>query len=203
MTEHALSGGVAADVLDLSVDELLDELADADGALASGSVAALVAAMAAELVVAAARRGGWDFAGGAVAQAHALRLRAAPLAISDAKAYAEAHELLRRRESVVEAEERDRLLGRALSRAAEIPLLIAQVAADVAALAKEVAANGPAEAHGDAAAAAALAHGAARAAAHLVAINLGTTSQDLRVLSAESLAAAAAAYADAAMAHER
>jgi methenyltetrahydrofolate cyclohydrolase len=201
----AVGHRVGLDLLELPLDELLDELGAASEAPASGSAAALVAAMAAELVAAAARRsvGEWEHGGGAAAQAHALRLRAAPLAVSDAKAYEEALELLRERDAAAKPERRDFLLGRALARAAEVPLLIAEVAADVAAIAREVAEHGAPEAHADAAAAAALAHGAARAAAHLVAVNLSAASDDLRVLSARSLAAAAGAWADAATALDR
>lgn len=195
---------VAYPVLDRPVDELLDELGSGEGAVASGAAAALVAAMAAELVAAAARRstGTWDEAAGAAAQAHALRLRVAPLVSSDAQAYAEARELLGDRSRDERPEFRDFRLGRALSRAAEVPLLIAHVAADVAALGKEVAEHGDEAARGDAAGASLLAHAAARAAAHLVEINLGTTSEDLRVQAARSAAEVAGALADAALALE-
>ena len=53
---------------------------------------------------------------------------------------------------------------------------------------------------GDATGAALLAQAAARSAAHLVEINLGTGAEDLRVLTAQSLASAASAWADAAVA---
>ncbi|HVM17165.1 MAG TPA: cyclodeaminase/cyclohydrolase family protein [Gaiellaceae bacterium] len=191
-------------MLELPVEDLLDELGRPDGRLASGPVAALVAAMAAEIVAAAAARSErhWDEARGAAVQAHVLRLRAAPLASSDARAFAEATELLQGRAGGATPEYRDFALGRALSRAAEVPLLIAQIAADVAALAKDVAEHGAPEVRGDAAGAAVLAHAAAKAAAHLVEINLATTSDDLRVMSARSIAAAAGAWAEAAVALE-
>ena len=197
-----MTRGAISEVLELPVEDLLDELARPQSTFGSGAVAAVVAAMAAELVAAAAARSEehWDEARGAAVQAHVLRLRAAPLASSDARAFAEASELLGSRTTTERPEHRDYALGRALSRAAEVPLLIAQIAADVAALAKEVAERGAPEARGDAAGAAVLAHAAAKAAAHLVEINLATTAEDLRVMSARSIAAAAGAWAEAALA---
>ncbi|HSL64783.1 MAG TPA: cyclodeaminase/cyclohydrolase family protein [Gaiellaceae bacterium] len=179
------------------LEELLDAIAEDTLVPASGSVAGVVVAMAAALTAMAARRssGTWAQAGGAVAQAEALRRRATPLAQEDAEAYLEAVARLEQRASGRDAE-----LGRALARAAEVPLLIAQVAADVAALAKEVAESGDPAVRGDATGAALLAQAAARAAAHLVEINLAAGPGDLRVLSANSLAAAASAWADAALA---
>ena len=179
------------------LEELLDAIAEDTLVPASGSVAGVVVAMAAALTAMAARRslGSWAEAGGAVAQAEALRRRATPLAQEDAEAYLEAVARLERREPGHDAE-----LGLALARAAEVPLLIAQVAADVAALAKEVAECGDPSVRGDATGAALLAQAAARAAAHLVEINLGSGPGDLRVLSANSLATAASAWADAALA---
>jgi formiminotetrahydrofolate cyclodeaminase len=152
--------------------------------------------MAAALTAMAARRSTnvWAEAPGAVAQAEQLRRRAAPLAEATADAYAEAAGMLE------DARGRDHELGLALSRAAEVPLLIAQLAADVAALAKDVAECGDPAVRADATAAALLAQAAARSAAHLVEINLGAGAEDLRVLSAQSLAAAASAWADAAVA---
>lgn len=176
-------------------DALLHAVSGEERAPAGGSVAAVVVALAAALVAKAARlsAGSWADAGGAVAQADALRSRAAALADADVKAYEEAIEALR-----MPGPE----LGAALSRAAEIPLEIAEAAADVAMLAAFVAEGGSADLRGDAAAAAALAHGAARSAAHLVAINLGAISDDPRVVVARSLADAAGRAADAALAAE-
>jgi formiminotetrahydrofolate cyclodeaminase len=190
----------ADDLLDLPVDDLLDALARDDPGPGSGSVAALVAAMAAALTGKAARRsrGRWADAGGAAAQAHALRLRAAPLAITDARVYGEAIDLLERA-AELDPRDRDRVLGDALERAAEIPLRIAAIAADVAALARDVADRGSPEGHGEAVGAAVLAKGAADAAAHLVAINLGARADDERVEAARLLAEAAANEARAAL----
>lgn len=176
-------------------EALLHAVAGEERAPAGGSVAAIVVALAAALAAKAARLSGdaWADAGGAVAQAEALRSRATVLAEADARAYEEAIEALR-----MPGPE----LGAALARAAEIPLEIAEAAADVAMLATFVAEHGVADLRGDAAAAAALAYGAARSAAYLVAINLGATSGDPRVVVARSLAEAAGRAAEAALATE-
>lgn len=165
---------------------LLDELlAGGSPAAASGVAAALVAAIAASIVREAARRSG---AVGAAAQAERLRSRALPLADANSRAYLEASERLAGSDGDFE-------LGRALERAAEVPLLIAGVAADVAALATHVAERGDPAVRADAVGAAFLAEAAARSAAHLVEINLATGANDPRVRSARSLVAAAAASA--------
>jgi hypothetical protein len=148
--------------------------------------------MAAALVADAARRSQecWDGAAGAAAQAERLRHRAAPLGAQGAAAYRDASEQLIERTGDFE-------LGRALERAAEVPLEVARIAADVTALARDVAERGEPAARADAVGAGFLAEAAAKAAAHLVEINLGVGKDDERVVSARSLAAAAASYAGA------
>lgn len=165
---------------------LLDDLLGGGSpATGSGVAAALVAAIAASIVRQAARRSG---AIAAAAQADALRRRALPLAEADEQAYREALKRLAERDDDFE-------LGRALERAAEVPLQIAGVAADVAALATHVAEHADPAVRADAVGAAFLAEAAARAAAHLVEINLATRANDPRVLSARSLVASAVADA--------
>ena len=184
------------DFLSSRLDAFLDELAAERPAPGGGSAAAIAVAMGASLVAMAARlsRGTWSEAGGAVAQAAALRARLAPLAHADAEVYEEA---LRALEAPAELkpEMRDRVLGEALWRAADVPLAIAEAGADVAALAAAVAERGDPSVRGDAAAGALLAEAGARAAANLVAINLGATARDPRVVRARSLVAAATASA--------
>jgi formiminotetrahydrofolate cyclodeaminase len=135
-------------------------------------------------------------AGGAaaVAQAEALRARAAPLADEDSAVFGAAAELLELPGAG------DDELGRALKAAAAVPLRIAEVAADIVLLAAHIVSEGPPEGRGDAAVAAALAAAAARAAAHLVEINLGATATDVRVLRARALADIAGRSAEAALA---
>ena len=181
------------------IEELLDTIAAETPAPGGGSVAAFVTEMAASLAAMAARFAhDWDGAGGAVAQAETLRHRAAPLAGEDAVAYENVLTALRMPEEL-EPEVRNTLIGETLSRAADVPLEIAECAASVAELAAEIAVCGNPNLRGDAAAAAILASSAARVAANLVEINLSTVEGDDRieraratVKSAEAAAARAA-----------
>jgi formiminotetrahydrofolate cyclodeaminase len=166
---------------DTTFEELLDTIAAETPAPGGGSVAAFVTEMAASLAAMAARFAhDWEGAGGAVAQAETLRHRAAPLAVEDAIAYENVLTALRM-PNELESEVRNTLIGETLSRAADIPLLIAQTAADVAELSSEIAVCGNPNLRGDATAAAILAASAARVAANLVEINLTTVEGDDRV----------------------
>ena len=131
----------------------------------------------------AARSEGWAGAEGARAQALDLRDRLLALAAQDARAYERALTALERRDSG---------LARALDKAAEVPLTIAETSADVAELAAEASDRADGAARADAAAAASLAAGAAQAAAKLVAVNLGALHDDERVARAGRVAEAAA-----------
>jgi formiminotetrahydrofolate cyclodeaminase len=187
------------DFLDLSVQQLLDELARETRVPAAGPAAALTAAVASSLVAMAARysRNVWAEANTTVAQAEALRRRAERLARDDAAAL---EDVLATRANPVDPrpEARDFQLGRMLERAADIPLAIAETACDVAMLAAHAAERGDPEVRADAAAAARLAHGAAGAAAHLVEVNLAAAADDRRVQRAQAIVERAAAAADAA-----
>jgi formiminotetrahydrofolate cyclodeaminase len=166
---------------DVAFEELLDLIAAETPAPGGGSVAAFVTEMAASLAAMTARFAhDWDGASGAVAQAETLRHRAAPLADADAMAYENVLTALRMPKDL-EPEVRDTLIGETLSRAADIPLEIAECAATVAELAAEIARCGNQNVRGDAAAAAILASAAARVAANLVEINLATVEGDDRV----------------------
>jgi hypothetical protein len=89
----------------------------------------VVVEMAASLAAMTARfaREHWDGAAGARAEAEALRARAAPLAQEDAEAY-EAILTAMRMPKDLEPEVRNTLIGDTLSRAADAPLRIAEVA---------------------------------------------------------------------------
>jgi methenyltetrahydrofolate cyclohydrolase len=144
--------------------------------------------MSAGLVAMAARVSG-DL--GAVAQAESIRERVAPLASEDAAAYRDA--LAAMREPAGEtSEQRDESIRRALVRAANVPLQIAEAAGNAASLAASVAERGSQAVRGDAAAAALLAAAAARAAANLVAINLATGAENELVARARGVAEDAA-----------
>ncbi len=176
---------------DMPFEELLDTIAAETPAPGGGSVAAFVTEMAASLAAMAARFAhDWDGAAGAVAQAETLRHRAAPLATEDAVAYENVLTAMRMPEEL-ESEVRNTLIGETLSRAADIPLLIAETAADVAELASEIAVRGNPNLRGDAAAASLLAASAARVAANLVEINLSTVEGEERVERARTLVAGA------------
>ena len=187
--------------LDNTVAELLERVSARTPAPGGGSVAAIAVTLAAGLATMAARFSveHWDGAAGAVAQGEALRKRAAPLADEDAAAYEQALEALRAPRSG-DPEARDREIGDALARAADVPLRIAEVATDVAELAAEVAERGNENLRGDAAAAAVLAEAGARMAANLVVINLTMREEDERVQRALWLADAATRAAHRAVA---
>jgi formiminotetrahydrofolate cyclodeaminase len=172
--------------LELQVGELLDSVVKRGGP-GAGAIAALQAAAAAALVELAARATdsvAWADAAGAAAQARRLRERLVPLARRDAEAYQAAVAQLRGRGD-------DFALGKALARAADLPLEIADHAENVAALAAEASVHAHPELRADAAAAAALALGAAWAAAKLVEINLGMQEDDPRLARARKIAAGA------------
>jgi formiminotetrahydrofolate cyclodeaminase len=147
-----------------------------------------VAAFAASLAAQTARFSveQWEDAAGAVAQAEALRARVLPLADEDARAY-ESFLAARRMPNEIETEVRDAAIGAALSRAADVPLAIAEVALDVGSLACELAERGNQNLRGDAATAVLLAEAAVRASANFVEINLGMREEDERVARAREL----------------
>ena len=187
-----------APLLALTVDELLEAIASDEPLPASGTAAALVAAMAAGLVAKVGKVSSeWGDGPAVAAQARALRLRLALLAHADTEAYGAALAAMRLPRELPQ-KQRDEILGRTLERAADVPLAIADAAADVADLAASAAANGRPRLVPDAVAAAELADGAARAAALLVGVNLATGPDDARtLLAAESVARAASARARA------
>ncbi len=135
----------------------------------------------------------WEEAPGIAAQAAALGDRSLALADEDHLAYSHAVEQLR-------APDRDATLGRALYRAAEVPLRISEAAADVAALAALAARDGAETVRGDAWAAATLAEAASVAAARLVHVNLSTRPDDELCARADAAAEAAATARDVALA---
>ena len=177
----------------LPVSRLHDVLAEAGPGPAGGSAAALATAMASGLVRLVARVShDWEDAPGIAAQAAALGDRALVLADDDHRAYAHALEQLR-------SADHDVTLGKALRRAAHVPLQIAEAAADVAALAALAARDGAEAVRADAWAAATLAEAASAAAARLVHVNLATQPDDDLSTGADLAAQAAAAARDIAL----
>jgi methenyltetrahydrofolate cyclohydrolase len=171
-----------------TVAELCETIAAETSAPGGGSVAAIVTGFAASLAAMAARFSTeqWEDAPGAVAQAEALRRRVLPLADEDARAY-ESFLEARRLPETIGPEARDAAMGAALSRAADVPLAIAEAALDVASLAAELAERGNPNLRGDAATAVLLSEAAVRATANLVEINLATREGDERVERAREL----------------
>jgi formiminotetrahydrofolate cyclodeaminase len=184
--------------LDLSVEELLVELASPSPVPGSGFAAAVAIAMGAATITMAARLSpDWPEGRGAAAQAETLRKHVMELASRNAQAYETALAALKGKEEKYRT--RDETMGDALARAAEVPLAIGDAATSVAALAAEVAERGNPRFCADCAAAASLAVAAARVAATLVEVNLGTTSEDERVLQAREQIADASASLEQAL----
>ena len=117
-------------------------------------------------------------------RADALRAEAGALARADADAYTAYLEARRRPE---DDPDRAAAIAEAGSRAAEVPLRIAELGAEVSRLAKMIGERGNPNLAGDAYAAAVLGEAATRAAANLVLINVGEREDD-RVRRARELA---------------
>jgi formiminotetrahydrofolate cyclodeaminase len=181
------------DLLDTPLRSLLDDVATATPLPGGGSVSAMVVAFAAALVEMAAQvsREDWPEAAGAIAQAQALRDRAAGLAPTNAQAYEEVLAALRAPREL-DPRHPDAALGEALLRAADLPLAIAETAADVAVLGEVVAERSGPRVSDDATVGVMLAEAASRGAAHLVQINLSTREEDELASRARRHAAAAA-----------
>ena len=173
--------------------ELLEEVSSAEPMPGAGYCAAVTLEMAAGLVAMAARasRADWGEAEGAAAQA----TRCA----SGSRRWPSATWTHTARRSHccggAEAAAATSPCATRSTRAAGVPLEIAEVAVDVAALAAVVAERGDQAMRADAVAGGPAGRGAARAAATLVEVNLGTTSSDERVARARDLAGTATAAA--------
>jgi glutamate formiminotransferase/formiminotetrahydrofolate cyclodeaminase len=189
-----ISGAGAEGLLALRLEEFLEALATNAPVPASGSAAAIVGAMAAELVAMTARAAtGWNDAAGVAAQARGLAARLRPLATADADAFARV--LALRADPGSDARD----LGPALERSMAVPLEIADACAATAELAAIAASHAVGHERGDAVAAAALAEGATRAAAALVMANLMTVAGDDRSSRAADLVRVAAAARERAL----
>jgi methenyltetrahydrofolate cyclohydrolase len=168
----------------------IDEVASTESVPAGGSIAAATVAMAAALLVKAAKlsREQWTEteADAAATRAEAARLRAESLVDEDADAYRALQAAWR---------EARNLVAPARTRVIEVPLAIVRTAAEVTELAEALAAHGNPRLRGDAVVAAILAAAAAQAAASLVAINLAGTPDD-RLTEASTLAQEARRRAD-------
>jgi len=166
---------------DLSLAELLADVADRTPAPGGGAAVAWTVGLAAALTEMGARFGSGDRLAEVADRAADIRVQALELADMDAIAY-----------GAVLSTAGDARVA-ALSAAADPPLLMARAAAEVAALAAEVVASGNPNLVGDAAAGVALAEAACGAAVQLVEIDLAGEPDDPRRAEAQHLARAAAA----------
>ena len=184
-------------LLDLTVAEFLDAVAEETPAPGGGGVAAVVTALAAGLAGMAARFSEAKQPGVFTADAQradALRTEVAALADADAAAYG-GYLAAVRLPKEPDPQARSAAIRAAADASADVPLAIVTAAAEVAELAVRLAREGTRRLRSDAAAAAVLAAGAAAAAARLVQENLAGTPEDPRLQAAADLCARAAAAA--------
>jgi formiminotetrahydrofolate cyclodeaminase len=195
-----LASSEPARFAEATVEGFLAALAAREPAPSGGAAAALACALAAALVEMAASLTAPDapLALGAIRErAAAIRSTATRLADDDAAAYGRVLEALRAPRDDAGRDERVR---EALSRAADIPLAIAEGAAETAELAAAVAHEGNPNLRGDALTGALLAEAAALAAVRLVEINLASAPGDARVQRGRNLARRALAARERALA---
>ena len=138
----------------------------------------------------------WVSAEVALEQAHALRLRAEELVEADAHAYMSFVEAMRTAKGL-RGQARERAVGPARAATVEVPLAIARLGAETVELAGELAAHGNPNLRADAMVAATLAAASSTAAARLIAVNLGGSRRDPRLVEAQKAARAASDMADA------
>ena len=165
------------DYLDLSLGEFLDLVASGEPAPGGGSVAAVAVALAAGLSGMAARLSTDQLADApALAyRADASRRRVASLARADAESYRRVLDAVRlAREPDPEA--RRARIRDALSEAAAVPLVVAEVGNEVAGIAARLVEEGNPNLEGDAMTAVLLADAGVRAAAMLARINLSSAN---------------------------
>jgi formiminotetrahydrofolate cyclodeaminase len=194
-------------LLNRPLSEVLGALASQhDLAGGGGPAAALVAAAAAALTAKVARgsRATWIEAGGAIAHAESLRMQAQALIERDADAYRDASSFLLRSERSARrgvaapaavtppaSADRERVVGEALTHAADLALAIADMSSEITQLAAEVARRCPSWLRPDALTAVALAEAATSAAARLVEVNRQLRADDPRRAASCDAAAAA------------
>jgi formiminotetrahydrofolate cyclodeaminase len=156
------------------MEQLLERVRSDERSPAAGSAGAATAALAAALVVKAARRsrGVWPEAGGAIAQAAAL----------EARLWQASEQLERSYERAVAALDAgdEQRIATLVPAAADDSLVLARIAADVAELAADAAHHCDQAHHADMTVAAVLAEAATRSGAHLVAVNLLSRPDDAR-----------------------
>lgn len=168
--------------LESSLGSFLGLVSDGGPAPAGGSVAAVAAGLAAGLCVKAARLSTRQMSDALdlVAAGERLRDRAAALCQADAEAY-RLVVVAMRLPPAPDPQDRRREIAAALSRASDVPVEIAAIAAGVADLAARIAEDGNPNLLGDVVTAALLAEASARSAGALVRINLEGEPDDERL----------------------
>lgn len=183
-----------ANYLKQPLGRFLETVASAEPAPGGGAAAAIAVALAAGLSGMAARFSAEHLtnASSLVDRADALRKKATPLAQADAEAYRRvlsAYRLPREPDPEVRRKE----IQEALSGAADVPLVVAEIGAKVAKVATLLVEKGNPNLRGDANTAVVLADAGVRAAAALVEINLSAANvDDDRIQRARKLASAVA-----------
>jgi len=184
--------------LALPVGEYLDALAGQNAAPAGGSAAALTVAQAAALCGKATRLSHRHLTADRVsellADSERIGRAAASLIELDGQAYMGVIEATRAaRADAAGSADHAEAIAVALSRAADVPLRLVELAVKVATLAAELARDGNPALRGDAITAEHLAQAGGHAAATLVRINLASTPGDPRLARAGQLLAQLAA----------
>lgn len=199
MTLSSVGDGLSS-YLELSVGEFLERLASQEAAPGGGAVAALAAAMGAGLAAMAGRFSLERFpqASEIVSAADEHMRSLGSLATEDALAYEAVGAALALPKEPDPAH-RSEAVRTALSRAADVPLAVAEGAAEVAALGLRLAREGNPNLLGDAVSACLLSAAAARSAAVLVHLNLRRFPQDTRHEVAEAAASSASDIAGSAV----
>lgn len=176
------------DFLAMPLGGFLDAVAAVEPTPGGGAVSAVAVAMAAGLAsMAAGFSRDLPQAKRLAAQAEEARTRVAPLAAADAAAYTDVLTALARPRA---ERGRQEAVRRALSRAADVPLEVAEAGAGIVRVAEHLEQAGNPNLRGDARTARLLAAAAVRSAAALVELNLAD-APDARVARARSLADAA------------
>lgn len=190
MAEGPRTDGVHT-IEDVTLLAFAEGLATGERGWAGGAAAAYACTMGAAMLAHAARSSArdWAGAGGAAAQATALRRRMLPLLQRGADAYAAASAALQAPSAAAGGDDE---LGAVLWEAARVPLLIAEGAHDIATLGEAIVREGAADARPDAICSCLLVEAAGRAAVGLVEVNLGTPQGDPRLAEARGIAAALA-----------
>jgi formiminotetrahydrofolate cyclodeaminase len=184
--------------LTLPVGDFLDALAGRNPAPAGGSAAALTVAQAAALTAKTARLSHRQLTADRVSQLLAdseqIGRAAASLIELDGQAYMRVIEATRAaRAEAAGSTDPAEALALALSRAADVPLRLVELAVKVAMLAAELAHEGNPALRGDAVTAEHLARAGGQAAATLVRINLASAPDDPRLTRIDQLLAQLAA----------